>query len=165
MKTKYLAITGAFATIITLMTAYICHIPIGLNGGYIHFGDTMIYLAGALLPKPYAIFAAVIGGGLADLLTAPIWIPATIVIKLGVVSLFTNKGTKVIAPRNIMAMIGACFVSGLGYLIAEYFIFGKAAIVTSLLGNLIQSVGSAIFFIIIGIALDRIHIKTKLAIK
>ena len=34
-----LTVTGLFAAIITLMTAYICHIPYGANGGYIHFGD------------------------------------------------------------------------------------------------------------------------------
>lgn len=165
MKTKYLAITGIFATIITLMTAYICHIPIGFNGGYVHFGDTMIYLAAALLPRPYAMLAAMIGGGLADLLTAPLWIPATVMIKLGIACLFTNKTNKIITPRNIGATIIAYFISGFGYLIAEYFIFGNAAIVTSLVGNFIQSVGSAIFFLIIGSALDKVHIKTKLALK
>lgn len=50
-----LTLTGLFAAMITLMTAYIFHIPYGANGGYIHFGDTLIYLAAILLPKPYAI--------------------------------------------------------------------------------------------------------------
>ena len=57
------------AALITIMTAYICHIPVGTNGGYIHFGDALIYLSATLLPKPYAICAAAIGGGVADLLT------------------------------------------------------------------------------------------------
>lgn len=162
MKTKYLAMTGVFATLITLMTAYICHIPIGLNGGYIHFGDTMIYLAATLLPRPYAMLAAAIGGGLADLLTAPLWVPATVMIKLSIASLFSNKTAKIITPRNSIATVIAYLISGLGYLVAEYFIFGSAAIITSLLGNFIQSLGSAIFFIIIGLALDKIHIKLAL---
>lgn len=165
MKTKYLSITGVFAAIIALMTAYICHIPIGLNGGYIHFGDTLIYLAATLLPRPYAMLAAGIGGGLADLLTAPLWAPATIIIKVLLATLFTNKTTKIITPRNIIATIGAFLISGIGYLTAEYFIFGNAAIVTSLVSSVIQSTGSAIFFIIIGIALDKIRVKSRLAIK
>ena len=73
---------GLFAAMITLTTAYIFHIPYGSNGGYIHFGDTLIYLAAVLLPRPYAIAAATIGGGMADLMTAPMWTPATIIIKI-----------------------------------------------------------------------------------
>lgn len=61
-KMKYRTLTGLMAAMITLMTAYICHIPIGLNGGYLHFGDSLIYLAAALLPTPYALAAAAIGG-------------------------------------------------------------------------------------------------------
>ena len=49
-----LTVTGLFAAIITLMTAYICHIPYGANGGYIHFGDALIYVAAVILPRPYA---------------------------------------------------------------------------------------------------------------
>ena len=77
-----MTLTGLFAAMITLMTAYICHIPYGANGGYIHFGDALIYIAAVLLPRPYALAAAAIGGGLADLLTAPMWAPATIIIKM-----------------------------------------------------------------------------------
>ena len=36
-----MTLTGLFAAMITLMTAYICHIPYGANGGYIHFGDAL----------------------------------------------------------------------------------------------------------------------------
>ena len=34
-----ITVTGLFAAMIALMTAYIFHIPYGANGGYIHFGD------------------------------------------------------------------------------------------------------------------------------
>ena len=70
-KMRLLVLTGLFAALICLFTAYICHIPLGANGGYLHFGDTLIYVAAALLPQPYALLAAAIGGGLADLLTSP----------------------------------------------------------------------------------------------
>lgn len=93
-KMKYRTLTGLMAAMITLMTAYICHIPIGLNGGYLHFGDSLIYLAAALLPTPYALAAAAIGGGLADLLTVPLWLPATIVIKPLIALPFTCKSAK-----------------------------------------------------------------------
>ena len=80
-QVKNLTFTALMAAMITIFTAYICHIPVGQNGGYIHFGDSLIYIAACLLPWPYAMTAAAIGGGMADLLTAPIWAPATIIIK------------------------------------------------------------------------------------
>ena len=72
-QVKKLTFTALMAAMITIFTAYICHIPVGQNGGYIHFGDSLIYIAACLLPWPYAMTAAAIGGGMADLLTAPIW--------------------------------------------------------------------------------------------
>ena len=41
-KTVKMAAAGLFAAMIAIMTAYICHIPYGANGGYIHFGDAQI---------------------------------------------------------------------------------------------------------------------------
>ena len=63
--TVLLTLTGLFASMITVMTAYIFHVPYGANGGYIHFGDALIYVAAVILPRPYALAAAAIGGGLA----------------------------------------------------------------------------------------------------
>ena len=40
-KIKYLTMGGLMAAMITIMTAYIAHIPVGANGGYIHFGDSV----------------------------------------------------------------------------------------------------------------------------
>lgn len=162
-KLKYLTITGLMAAMITIMTAYICHIPTGVNGGYIHFGDSIIYLAAALLPTPYALAAAAIGGGLADLLTSPMWAPATIVIKMLITIPFTNKSSKIITPRNVIASVIAYLISGISYFLAECLLFGTGtALIASMSGNLIQSGGSAVFFIIFGLALDRIHAKSRL---
>lgn len=159
-RLKYLTITGLMAAMITVMTAYICHIPTGINGGYIHFGDSIIYLAAALLPTPYALAAAAIGGGLADLLTSPMWAPATILIKMLITVPFTNKSAKIITPRNVIATVIAYFISGFSYFLAERLLFGTwTALIASMSGSLIQSGGSAVFFIIFGLALDKIHAK------
>ena len=163
LRLKYLTITGLMAAMITIMTAYICHIHIGVNGGYIHFGDAIIYLAAAMLPTPYAMAAAAIGGGVADLMMDPMWAPATIIIKILIVLPFTSKPAKIITRRNIAAIFVAYFITVIGYFAAECILFGaKAALVTSVAGNTIQSAGSAVFFVIFGIALDRINAKTRL---
>lgn len=158
---KNLTLTGLFAAMITIMTAYIAHIPIGVNGGYIHFGDSLIYIAAAILPTPYALCAAAIGGGLADFLTAPMWAPATIIIKMLIALPFTCKANTIVNKRNIIAAIIAYPISGSLYFVAEYIIFGNvsAAFFSSMLGSLAQSGGSAIFFILFGYSLDKANIK------
>lgn len=157
-----LTVTGLFAAMITLMTAYIFHIPYGANGGYIHFGDALIYIAAVLLPRPYALAAAAIGGGLADLLTAPMWTIATIIIKMLIVLPFTSAHGKILAPRNIAAPFVAALLSASGYYLAEGLLFGSfLAPAASLLGSAIQSGGSAVIFLFIATAFDRIHIKAK----
>ena len=162
-KVSYLTATGFMAALIMIMTAYICHVPIGVNGGYLHFGDTIIYLAAVLLPRPYALAAAAIGGGMADLLTAPMWAPATIIIKMLIVLPFSNKATKIVTPRNVFATVLAYIISALGYFAAEYILFGTwSVLLVSMSQSLIQSGGSAILFMVLGTALDKVHIKNRL---
>ncbi len=161
-KTGYLTITGIMAALITIMTAYICHIPVGVNGGYVHFGDSLIYLAAALLPTPYALAAAAIGGGLADLLTAPMWTIATIIIKMLITIPFTNKSAKIITPRNIVATVIAYLISGIGYFVAEYILFGNwSVLLVSMSQSFVQSFGSAVFFVVFGLALDKAQVKNR----
>ena len=117
---KRITATAVMAALTTLMTAYIFHIPVGVNGGYVHLGDTMIYLAAAFLPLPYACAAGAIGGGLADLLTAPVWAPATIIIKMLICLPFSSKGTKLVTKRNVVALLLAFAISATGYYRRNY---------------------------------------------
>jgi uncharacterized repeat protein (TIGR04002 family) len=160
-----ITLTGIFAALITIFTAYIGHIPVGAHGGYVHFGDGLIYLAAAILPAPYAMAAGAIGGGLADLLTAPAWAIATIIIKALLVLPFTNKGSTILNKRNYIAPIIAYLISNTGYFIAEAVMFGiKTALLSGLTGGLVQSGGSMVFFILLGQALDKINFKSKVEV-
>ena len=152
---KRITATAVMAALTTLMTAYIFHIPVGVNGGY---------LAAAFLPLPYACAAGAIGGGLADLLTAPVWAPATIIIKMLICLPFSSKGTKLVTKRNVVALFLAFAISATGYYIAEGIMFGfTASFFTSVSGSIVQSGGSAIMFVIIGTALDKIGFKRNIA--
>lgn len=154
--------TGLFAAMITVMTAYICHIPYGANGGYIHFGDALIYMAAVFLPRPYALTAAAIGGGMADLLTAPMWAPATIVIKMLITLPFTSKEGRILIPRNIVAPFVAAVISATGYYLAEGILFGSfIAPLASFAGSAVQSGGSAVIFLVLAAAMDKAHLKSK----
>ena len=157
---RYIAITAIFAALITIMTAYVFHIPIPLTGGYIHLGDSLIYLASAILPTPYAFAAGAIGGGLADLLTAPMWTLPTVIIKMLITLPFTNRGSKIINVRNIIAPLFAYLISGTGYFLANNLIFHSGiAFLASFGGSAIQSLGSGIVFIVFGIFLDKASFK------
>lgn len=158
---NHLTTAGILAALITLMTAYVLHIPIGVNGGYIHIGDALIYLAAALLPKPYALAAAAIGAGMADLLTAPMWAPATVGIKLLLVFCFTDESPKIVILRNVLATIPSCMITVGGYYLAEYILFGAWPVPLSILQNLLQSVGSTFVFVVLGLGLDKAHVKVR----
>ena len=162
-QTLKLVTTGIFAAMITVMTAYICHIPYGMNGGYIHFGDTLIYLAAVFLPRPCALAAAAIGGGMADLLTAPVWMPATVIIKMLIVLPFSEKNGKLLCARNIAAPFLALAISATGYYVAEGLIFGSfAAPLASVAGSVIQSGGSAALFYAMAVLLERSHANVRI---
>lgn len=159
---RHLVVTGLMAAMITVMTAYICHVPTGINEGYIHFGDALIYIAAAILPAPYAMAAGAIGGGMADVLTAPVWAPATVIVKMLLVIPFTSKKNKIVNIRNIIALFIAGVISTVGYFIAEGILFGfTVSFWTSISGSLIQSGGSAVVFIIFGLALDKANFKLR----
>ncbi len=158
----YMTTTALFAALICVTTAWIFHIPIGVNGGYVHVGDALIYLAASILPMPYAMAAGAIGGAFADLFTAPLWAPATFIIKMLIALPFTRKKDKIIVPQNVIGVFIAAVISFIGYYIAEALLFGTwAALIPSLVGTLAQSGGSAVLFLVFGFALDRMGFKTS----
>ncbi len=165
-KTRLLAVSGLFAAMIFVLTAYL-HIPTG--SGYTHAGDGLIYLAACLLPTPYVVGAAALGGALADGLTGfLVWAPATIVIKAVTVLFFTNKSEKIITLRNILGILPSPVLCVAGYSLYEGVIMTKnfsAATIYAAFGQTpaycVQVLASTVLFIICGLALDRIKFKKK----
>ena len=154
-----LVTTALFAAAITVMTAYMLHIPIP-TGGYIHLGDALIYLAACLLPAPYAAAAAAIGAGLADLLTAPMWVLPTLVIKAVLVLFFTSKTERILCRRNCAAIVIAGLFSPAAYALAGCAMAGTmAAFIPQFLGTLVQGIGSGALFLAIIPALDGVKLK------
>ncbi len=156
---RQLVLTALFASAITVMTAYILHIPIP-TGGYIHLGDALIYLAACLLPLPYAAATAAVGAGLADLLTAPMWVLPTLVIKAVLVLFFTSKSERVLCPRNCAAVVMAGLFSPAAYALAGCAMAGTmTAFLPQFLGTLVQGIGSGALFLVIAPALDGVKLK------
>lgn len=169
-KTVKLSFAGLFAAMITVFI-YLVHIPYG-NTGYVHLGDTIIFLCASLLGEPYAALAAAIGGGLADLLSGfPIYIIPTVIAKALIALTFSSKDSKMLTKRNMIACAASFAISILVYAVAE-FIFGVAfyglpvggALTTAaatVLQNSIQAVSNTILYVVIALALDKLNLKRK----
>ena len=155
----YVVMAALFAAIITVVTAYVLRIPTG--NGYIHLGDSFIFLAASLLPLPYAIAAAAVGAGLADALTAPIWVIATVIIKSLIVFPLTSKKDKIINARNLIALIPALIVTCVGYYLADRILFGAWGAFAAVIPNVIQVAANAAIYVIFGLALDAAGFKKK----
>jgi uncharacterized repeat protein (TIGR04002 family) len=163
-NTALLVMTALFGALIFVVTAYLFHIPTPATGGYIHLGDAFVYLAGSILPLPYAVAAAGIGEALSDAMTggAAFVIP-TLVIKSAMVLCFSRAGTKVLSRRNLAACAAAGLICVGGYYLTEAFMLhGFAAPLAEIPGNLIQASASAVIYLAIGRAFDRLKLKTSL---
>lgn len=159
-KLRLLTLTALFAAAIAVTTAYLFHIPIP-TGGYIHLGDTLIYLGACLLPLPWAAAAAAVGAGLADLLTAPMWVLPTLVIKAAVALFFTCRNERILCRRNVIAVFAAGLFSPAAYGLAGCALTGTlASFVPQFLWTLVQGIGSGVLFLVIAPALDTVKLKS-----
>lgn len=160
---RLLTVSALFAAMITLTTAYLFHIPMGFNGGYLHFGDAFVYLAACFLPTPYALAAAAIGAGLADVLSgAPIWVLPTVIIKPLIAVWFTRHGC-MLCRRNLLGLVMGGLVSNCGYYLAEVIMSGSwATPMITQWGGLIQSAGSAVLFLIVAGVLEKLQLRKRI---
>ncbi len=80
-KTNKIILTGVMMAIIAVATMIIA-IPVPFTNGYIHLGDSMIFLAVLILGWRYGAIAAGVGSALADLFLGYVhWAPWTFIIK------------------------------------------------------------------------------------
>ena len=160
-KVSLMCTTGIFAALVFVVTAYL-HIP--TNNGYIHVGDGFIYLAACLLPWPYAMAVGAGGAFLADCLTGfAIWAPGSVIIKALTALLFSRKGGKIVNLRNLLALLPAAVLCAGGYYLYEAILYGNfVAPLSGIPSNLIQSVTSAIAFVVAGHTFDKFQLKHKI---
>ena len=161
-RLRRLCATALLAAMILLVTAYVLHIPVAY--GYIHLGDTVIYLAAVLLPAPYAMLAAALGGALADVVSgAAIWALPTAVIKALMVLPFTAEKNRFLCGRNVAATGIAGVIGVVGYAMAGAVLYGSlAAGVADMVPNAIQEIAGGGLFLALAGALDRAGVKGRL---
>lgn len=160
--------TAIFTAIITLAITVI-KFSTGLGEGYIHLGDSIIYLTACVLPFPYCLVAGALGGALADIISGfAVWsIPTAIIKMLNVLpfAIFCKKSkmNKILCKQIIFMTIVSGVITILGYFIAECILYSVASATLSIIGNTIQAVASGIIFIIMATALDKINFKSKIS--
>ncbi len=175
MKNKHSAhtlnivIAAMFAAMVAVMTAFVqIKTP---TGGYVHLGDSMIYLAASFLPLPYAVAAAAVGGGIADLLVYPETIIYTVIIKAVNAVFFSAKDDKLLTKRNALMTIPSGLVTIVGYSLSKLIrmlLAGDSfhsALINALWKmpeNAIQATASALIFILIAAAFDKADIKKRM---
>ena len=169
-NTRNLVLASLFAAIIMIFTSCV-KVNTGINEGYLHFGDSMIYLAACLLPTPYAMGAAAVGGALADIMAgSPVWAPITAIIKalnalpfaLIYLTPFVKNKQKILCVPTVLMTIVSGLITIFGYLIAETIMFTFESACASALIGIVQATGSAVIFCIAAAALDCAKFKTRL---
>ena len=169
-KIAVLTVTALFTALVTVATMVI-QIPVGK--GYLHFGDSVIYLAVCILPAPCSLFAASVGAALADLFTGfAVYAPATFIIKalnalpfIFMRAYLKRKGKddRIISWQICLMLIPTTLVTLFGYYIADSIIAGsEVALVSAITSGWIQPVGSLVVFAVLAIALDRAQFKNKI---
>ncbi len=159
--TKNICFSAMFAAMIFALT--MLHMPIGA-GGYIHVGDSVIYIAALLMGGPWSFISAAIGAACADLVSgvAVYAIPSAIIKVLIAVPfvLIAKKDTKLLSIRTAAFTILSGIITILGYFLTDLVVY-RAGAVADLPANVIQAVGSAVVFVILAFALDRADIKNR----
>lgn len=164
-------LSGLMSAIIAVFTSFV-RFPTGINDGYLHVGDSMVYLAGCIL-GPFGILAGAIGGAIADLLAGvPIWAIPTAIIKalnclpfvLAASHFKKNSDDFKIINRLTLPMV---IVSGLitvwGYFPVSGLLYSFQGAWAEMPISIVQATGSAIIFIVVGLALDKANINKYLS--
>lgn len=163
-KLNKMVLSAMFTAMIFVLTKFVS-VPVA--SGYVHLGDALVYIVASVLGGPWALFSAAIGGALADAVSG--WMsyaPATLIIKTLIALPFVlcyKKSDRILTPLTALLTIPAGAITVGGYFIADM-IIDKAYAFINIPGNLIQAVGSAVLFIVLGVSFDTAKLKKKLFI-
>ena len=155
-KTFVLTLTAVLMALEVVLTTL--SFPIVATQGYIHLGDSIIFLSVFLIHEAYAIVAIPLGAALADaILGVAFWSPWTFVIKglMVIVIAFIahkNQGKNAKKIVEIASMVASGAVMVAGYYIAECVIAGNATVgLVAIPWNIVQMVvGIVIAQVVLG---------------
>lgn len=170
ISVKQLTISGLMAALVLVGTMLI-QVPTPTKG-YIHIGDSMVYLSGILLGPVAGSIAAAMGSMLADLFSGyGIYAPVTFVVK-GLDALMVGFIYHKITSKdssNVKKLMGFGFsvvfggaIMVLGYLAFEIVLYGWPVAVLGVVGNITQAIGGGVLAAPLMLALDKMHFFDKI---
>lgn len=156
-KLRKLVLAALFAALCTVMTLVI-QIPSAMQG-YLNLGDCAVLLAAWVLGPWYGGAAAGIGSMLADLLSYPLYAPATLVIKfaMGIAAGGIFRALRAVngrtLPAQLVSGVAAELIMVLGYFGYACLLLGEGlAAAASVAGNLTQgAVGLVLAVVVYGL--------------
>lgn len=164
MKTSRMIMISTFAALTFVLTRFTA-IPIPGTQGYIHLGDTVIYITAVLFGGTPAALVGAIGGALSDATYSAIWILPTLIIKgiMGFVCGKISNHEKWNSFRNVFAMIISGIVMSILYSVATGIIYGNwITAFTNTPFDIIQFVSGTIVSNILLAILSKSNIKDRL---
>lgn len=182
-NTSKIVLTGLMTALVTIATMFLM-VPVPFTGGYIHLGDSMIFISVLLLGWKRGGFAAGVGSMLADLSAGYAnWAPWTLVIKLlmaiimGICIEASQRNKKnIVTVSFATAASWLCFNVALGGIISSQALSNPDALIkgaelesSSALPNFIDSIQSQIMIgallIPLFLIISAIYMKRKNDIK
>lgn len=167
ISARHLILASLLAALVVIGTMLV-QIP-SPTKGYIHLGDSIVYLCGIILGPFTGALAAAVGSALADLLSGfAFYAPATFIIKgfdalvVGYLYLSLSKKSDTllgnIGAFSISALIGGIIMVG-GYLLFETILYGFSPSVVNVPFNITQAVAGGILVAPLLTALKKLGVK------
>lgn len=149
-RARKLSLGGLLIALVTVATMAI-KIPVPATEGYIHLGDSMIYLTSILFGGKFGLLAGGLGSGLADLFSGYThWAFPTLIIKglegliIGKIAYRVKRSTSLTKRDIIAALLGGSWMV-IGYYLAGAILTQSFVVpLASITWNIVQAVGGAV---------------------
>jgi uncharacterized membrane protein len=163
-KTMDLIITAMLIALVFLSTFFLnIKLPIAANGGLVHLGTAMLFIASILFGPKKAALAGAIGMGLFDIVGGwALWAPITIVARglqgyiVGKIAWSKGRNGTSIAFNVIATIVSIPFMIAV-YYIGEGILYGNwIAPLASVPGDLVQNILGIIVAVPVCVALKKV---------
>ncbi|USK87466.1 ECF transporter S component [Peribacillus asahii] len=165
-QTFDLILTAMLIALVFVATFFLnIRLPIAANGGLVHLGTAMLFIASILFGPKKGAMAGAIGMGLFDLVSGwTLWAPFTFVVRglqgyiVGKIAWSNGRnGTSV--AFNLLGTILSVPVMLAGYYVCEGVLYGSwIAPLASIPGNLTQIVVGICIAIPVGVVLKKVSV-------
>jgi uncharacterized membrane protein len=163
-KTMDLIITAMLIALVFVSTFFLnIKLPIAANGGLVHLGTAMLFIASILFGPKKAALAGAIGMGLFDIVGGwALWAPITIVARglqgyiVGKIAWSKGRNGTSIAFNVIATIVSIPFMIAV-YYIGEGILYGNwIAPLASIPGDLVQNILGVIVAVPVCVALKKV---------